>query len=208
MTIIYIITNKINGKQYVGKTTFSLQKRFQEHIYESRRKDQQDRHRPLYLAFQKYGEENFSIEQLEEVDDSLANAREKYWIQKLNTYYTGYNATFGGDGYSSIDRAKVLELYNQGFNNTEIAKTLGHQRTTISRTIKAMGLKSQFKNTRKPVKISKNGETLTFESRVSAARYFIDHNISSSKNEQTVKQGIREAIKSQKPYFGYTIEVC
>ena len=208
MTIIYIITNKINGKQYVGKTTFSLQERFQQHIYESHRKGQQDRHRPLYLAFQKYGEENFSIEQLEEVDDSLANEREKYWIQKLNTYYTGYNATFGGDGQSSIDRAKVLELYNQGFNNTEIAKALGHQRHSISTTIKAMGLKSQFKNITKPVKISKNGETLTFESRASVARYFIDHNISSSKNEQTVKQGIREAIKNQKPYFGYTIEVC
>ena len=64
MSYIYVITNNINGKQYVGKTNFSLQKRFQEHINDSKRSTKE--HRPLYNAFNKYGIENFSIKVLEE----------------------------------------------------------------------------------------------------------------------------------------------
>lgn len=32
MAFIYVITNDVNGKQYVGKTNFSLERRFREHI--------------------------------------------------------------------------------------------------------------------------------------------------------------------------------
>ncbi len=64
MAYVYVITNNINNKQYVGKTNFSLQKRFQEHIRDS--KQQNKEHRPLYNAFNKYGIENFSIDVLEE----------------------------------------------------------------------------------------------------------------------------------------------
>jgi len=64
MSYIYAITNNINGKQYVGKTNFSLQKRFQEHIRDSKQRIKE--HRPLYNAFNKYGIENFSIKVLEE----------------------------------------------------------------------------------------------------------------------------------------------
>ena len=64
MSYIYVITNNINNKQYVGKTNLSIQKRFQEHINDS--KQQIKEHRPLYNAFNKYGINNFSIRILEE----------------------------------------------------------------------------------------------------------------------------------------------
>ena len=35
---IYKITNKVNNKIYIGKTMTSIEKRFQEHIRESRKK--------------------------------------------------------------------------------------------------------------------------------------------------------------------------
>ena len=57
---IYLIENKINGKKYIGKTYSSIEKRWKEHIKDRTRFD-----RPLYRAMNKYGIENFSIQELE-----------------------------------------------------------------------------------------------------------------------------------------------
>lgn len=38
MAFIYIITNQINGKQYVGKTTTTIQERFAYHKYDMKGK--------------------------------------------------------------------------------------------------------------------------------------------------------------------------
>lgn len=202
MSIIYVITNKINNKQYVGKTSFSIEKRFQEHIYDSK-KQNYTKNRPLYNAFNKYGIDNFSIEILEEVLDSEVDDREKYWIAKLNTYNNGYNATLGGDGQTIIDRAKVLELYHEGYNNSQIASILGHERATISRIIKSFGLQSQYQNPGKALQLIKGENSYTFSSHKEAAEFLINNNITRSKNIKVVAGCIYEAIKSQKPYFGY-----
>ena len=37
MAFIYVITNDVNGKRYVGKTNNSIDKRFKEHIKDSKR---------------------------------------------------------------------------------------------------------------------------------------------------------------------------
>jgi group I intron endonuclease len=110
MAFIYVITNDINGKQYVGKTNFSLERRFREHISDS--KKERCNKRPLYSAMNKYGIEHFHIEQLEECSAEGAAEREEYWIAKLNTYgHTGYNATKGGDGTSYYNYKEVAEKY-------------------------------------------------------------------------------------------------
>ena len=48
----------------------------------------------------KYGVENFIVEELEYVkDENILSEREVYWIKELETYGSkGYNATKGGDG--------------------------------------------------------------------------------------------------------------
>lgn len=72
MSYIYCITNLINGKQYVGKTTISVQKRFKEHCRDSIK--ERCSKRPLYDAMNKYGVENFKVDTLEEVsqDEKLS----------------------------------------------------------------------------------------------------------------------------------------
>jgi len=49
MSAIYVITNLINQKQYVGKTSYSIEKRWKEHCYDSKKNDV-NKHRPLYNA--------------------------------------------------------------------------------------------------------------------------------------------------------------
>jgi len=58
MSIIYKITNKINGKFYIGKTVTSLEKRMSSH-----KKDRRNI-TPLTRAIDKYGWENFDVEVL------------------------------------------------------------------------------------------------------------------------------------------------
>lgn len=76
MSYIYVITNNINGKQYVGKTNDTIEERFKRHILDSKRRNNENR--PLYNAINKYGIEHFSIEQLEECPYQEVNNKEIY----------------------------------------------------------------------------------------------------------------------------------
>lgn len=94
---IYKITNKINGKLYIGETKEkNPQKRWKGHIYSIR----EGRGCPLLRsAFQKYGEENFTFEVILECRKSERFILEEQKIKELNTLVpNGYNATFGGMG--------------------------------------------------------------------------------------------------------------
>ena len=48
MAYIYKIENDINGKVYIGKTEFSIKRRFKEHCKEAFRENREQR--PLYAA--------------------------------------------------------------------------------------------------------------------------------------------------------------
>jgi group I intron endonuclease len=92
--IIYLITNDINGKQYVGQTTQSLKRRWMEHIWDTNKGSTYAIHR----AIRKYGAEHFHIKEIDIASSrSELNDKEKYWIAKLNTMYpNGYNLVEGG----------------------------------------------------------------------------------------------------------------
>jgi len=98
--LIYKITNIINNKIYIGKTTKNLYERKKVHI----RNAKIGRRSILYSAIRKHGVENFIFEILEKLETSsveVLNERETYYIKLLNSHYEngeGYNMTFGGDG--------------------------------------------------------------------------------------------------------------
>jgi len=88
---IYTIINTINNKIYVGSTTRQLWARKSSH-YNSLRNN---KHCNIYLqrAFNKYGEENFIFELLEETNKEFCLSQELYWINTLNVTNRkfGYN---------------------------------------------------------------------------------------------------------------------
>lgn len=105
--IIYLITNIVNNKKYVGQTRQQLNKRWKYHITESRTFSD----RPLYRAINKYGIDNFKIRIIEECNTDLLDKRETYWIDSLETYRYGYNATTGGEHpeHSEETRNKISQ---------------------------------------------------------------------------------------------------
>lgn len=99
---IYLITNTVNEKVYVGQTvkTKGYLKRFEEHCYLAF--DEKHRQTALSNAIRKYGAENFKVELLEDdIEESLVDDREKYYINECNSFIknnSGYNMTLGGQG--------------------------------------------------------------------------------------------------------------
>lgn len=91
-TGIYIITNRINGKQYIGKSK-DINRRFAEH--------KSVKHKGVALLkadIKEYGLDNFSFEILEECAAEKLNEREVFYIAKLKPEY---NTASGGDGRRS-----------------------------------------------------------------------------------------------------------
>jgi group I intron endonuclease len=81
---IYIITNIINDKVYIGKTYNNLETRFREHLRDSRKSNKNSK---LYKAIRKYGFENFEISVLEHnINEGDLENLEIFYISKYNSY--------------------------------------------------------------------------------------------------------------------------
>ena len=124
---IYKITNKINNHSYIGQS-IHIEKRWNEHQTEYNW--ERECRKPLYLAFQKYGLENFTFEVLEECEPQDLNNKEKYYIEYYNTYKDGYNQTTGGeDNYGEnhpghkLTEQDVINIRIR-YNNHERKKTV------------------------------------------------------------------------------------
>lgn len=91
--IVYRVTNTKNGKSYIGQTKQSLSRRWIEHCQINR-----SCCRGLREAIQKYGKENFTIEQIDVASNrEEASIKESYWISFYNSMSpNGYNLQSGG----------------------------------------------------------------------------------------------------------------
>lgn len=120
MAYIYKITNQVNQKSYIGKTSKTIEFRWLEHLREANKPERESR--PLYRAIKKYGQENFKIEEIEQCSEENVEEREVFWIKYYETYEKGYNATLGGDGKAYLNRKKILEDYLKTKNIIETAR--------------------------------------------------------------------------------------
>ena len=132
MALIYKITNDVNGKIYIGKTTRTLTDRWVEHLNDRLEKDTSI---PLYNAMNKYGIEHFSIEIVEDnIPKEEINDKERYYISYFNSlsHEGGYNVTPGGDGgrtsskLTETEVAKIVTLLLDQ-DNIESLSEIGRQ---------------------------------------------------------------------------------
>lgn len=132
MEVIYKITNKIDGKFYIGKTK-DINKRWVQHLSKVGKK----RH-PLYDSILHYGKENFIIEVVDKADSHLINELEKEWIKKTNAIELGYNLTEGGTGGDTFTHLN---------NDEKELKRLKH--SNAAKIINAKNIELHRKNTKK-----------------------------------------------------------
>ena len=151
MAYIYKIINDINNKIYIGKTYYSIEKRFAEHCAD--RTKRRNEKRPLYSAMNKYGVEHFHISLIEEVNNP--EEREKYWIEYSNSYHNGYNATYGGDGKPYADVNLILSLWKEGKTNKEIQQITGYDRKTITNHLENNGISEKERKDRGKISVKK-----------------------------------------------------
>jgi group I intron endonuclease len=100
MSWVYIITNDVNDKLYVGLTDHDDPRtRWEEHLHDYCHQD-----KGLYRAMRKHGEEHFCFEVIQHFSThEEAALAEIFWIAELKTNrarlgHHGYNETDGGDG--------------------------------------------------------------------------------------------------------------
>lgn len=147
LNTIYKITNLINGKVYIGKTQFSIEERWIEHIHDSQR--ERCEKRPLYDAFNKYGIENFQIEEIEtNISDELINEKEQFYINQYRSYIgfkdcNGYNATLGGDGkkYKEYVVKDIINKYQECKKIKETAENFNLDPSFVRRLLIANNIK-------------------------------------------------------------------
>lgn len=122
MYSIYVITNTINGKRYVGYSTKVI-----ERLYDHRRLRGS---KLLSAAIKKYGIQNFVVDIVEEGinDQEGLGIREPYWISHLNPEY---NMTGGGEGilnyrHSEEARKKISEASSNQIWTEERKRNIGN----------------------------------------------------------------------------------
>ena len=201
MAYIYQITNDINGKIYIGKTEFSIEKRFKEHCADAF-KDRNEK-RPLYAAMRKYGIEHFHIELIEETDNP--EEREVFWIENKRSFKNGYNATIGGDGKHYIDYDLVISTYKEFNSIIDTALKLNIHRDSVSNILRQNNIpiiSSSEINLKKFGKITnmyflEDKFLRSFPSTNEAARYMVENNLTGCK-QSTIKQHITEVCTGRR----------
>lgn len=128
---IYKITNKVNGKVYIGQSIRPIEQRFQRHINDAVN-NILDTH--FARAIRKYGKENFYIELVETCDNQTElNLREQYWIRKYDSINNGYNETdatskCGGNTYMSKTESEMKEI-SEKISKTKLGSNNPHSRS-------------------------------------------------------------------------------
>ena len=209
---IYLIENKINGKKYVGKTYRTIDLRWKEHLRDIKRYP----NKPLYKAILKYGENNFTIVELEYTEN--CEEREIFWISFYDSFKNGYNATLGGDGYSYFEYSdeEVIEVFLKTLSIKDTATFFDCDHNTISKRLTNNGIKiakggningdTRFLKAVEVCQYSLQGEFIqSFDSYSQAADWLRDNNYTAAQHRHVVCNisKVCRGIENRRQSYGF-----
>ena len=129
---IYMITNKVNGKIYIGQAV-DIETRWGEHKRELRSNYHYSKH--LQKAWNKYGEDNFEFTIICECDENQLNTMEEYYIFELMTYdkRVGYNKTYGGGSGRPTEetKQKLSKSLKIAMSSPEVRKKISENHADV-----------------------------------------------------------------------------
>lgn len=224
--LIYIITNDLNDKVYVGQTIKTLQNRLTKHSNDINiPKD------GINYAVKKYGLKHFTITLLEKCLRTELDEKERYWIAYCNSYYpNGYNLTQGGQAslsakLSDLQCSECINLYLQGKTVKEICSLYNIETSTLysvlntSETLlrqnrteagRAAAI-NNFKKATEARQISIYNVTLDikYNSKKDALVDMIEKGFSKAVDWHNIRSPLDRALKGyQDTAFGFEWEVC
>lgn len=128
---IYKITNKVNGKYYVGSSN-NIKSRWRQHKSLLKKRKHHSNH--LQNAWNKYGESNFDFTILEETDiENLASEEQKHLdsIKNNNCQNECYNISF------LSEKIEMSEATKQKISKSSIGKIISEEtRKKLSEALK------------------------------------------------------------------------
>lgn len=146
--VVYVHTNKINDKKYIGQTSQSLEDRSGNDGIGYKKSPH------FWKAIQKYGWDNFEHEIVAfELEKAEANKLEKKLIKEFKTQDSryGYNLTVGGDGVvgwvPSEEWCKKNSERNKGENNP----MYGKHHTEQTRQKQSLAKQGKFDGSKNPM---------------------------------------------------------
>tara|TARA_B100000424_G_scaffold187099_1_gene145357 strand:+ start:4142 stop:5440 length:1299 start_codon:yes stop_codon:yes gene_type:complete len=124
---IYKITFP-NGKYYIGLTSRTLEKRWNQHNWCAKSTKKKHKKNLLYNAIRKYNMiDNFQMEEIDRAESKEELCKKEITlISMYNTHYIdgdGYNMTYGGDGFNGYiftetDKQKMSNSRKEYYKNT------------------------------------------------------------------------------------------
>lgn len=122
--IIYVATNLLNNKRYVGQTTGSLNRRISSHLSNT----SSDNY--FHSSLKEYGYENFKWEIVDAVENkNQLDVSEQYYINFYDTTNNdkGYNSTTGGINFISDETKEKMSKSHTGDKNYNYGKHLSEK---------------------------------------------------------------------------------
>lgn len=154
MAKIYKIQDNVDNKVYIGKTKAPLEKRLSEHIKHI--KEERYQGTKLSKAIIEHGKENFTIQEITEVPDEIAEEKEEEYIHRYDSVENGLNMSYyrAKTYIRPCQEERIIEMYKNGYNQKEIAQKLGVKEISISRAFRRQNgqYDVQRNNTSMPVK--------------------------------------------------------